>query len=465
MKNLPSKKKALILGAYLKFTNLVLTLNPMPSTFNKFKLFKQSIMVFVIMIFTVTFISIPNADALSDSKQIVLDAWTLVNEGYYDPELFDEIQWKKIRQKTLQKQIDTTEDAYSAIEEMLKPLEDPYTRVLRPKDYELLKASNLGSEINGVGLQLGKDDENGKIKVISTLAGSPAEDAGIVSGNYIEFVNGIPTSNLGLANTASKLRGEKGTKVLVEISLEDGETKEIDLERRSVDLRPVRTKRLRDESHTIGYLRITQFSESVPSKIEEALQELKEKEVEGIILDLRNNSGGLVSSGIAVADSFLRENLIVETKNRDGIKDSIVSQKNTFFDGPMVTLVNKGTASASEILAGALQDNGRSALMGKNTYGKGLIQSLKSLTEDSGIAITVASYLTPNGNNIQGRGIIPDKLLDLPEAKDFGSSEDKWVKNAEIYLNSIVDKEGYTSEKLNTGDQNNLEKDIISNEV
>ena len=106
----------------------------------------------------------------------------------------------------------------------------------------------------------------------------------------------------------------------------------------------------------------------------------------------------------------------------------------------MVTIVNKGTASASEILAGALQDNKRSALIGKQTYGKGLIQSLKSLSEDSGIAITVASYLTPNGNNIQGRGIIPDKILDFAEAKDFGSLDDKWVKDSEIYLNSLLDK-------------------------
>ena len=412
----------------------------MPSTFNKFLLFMRKIMIFMIAILASFFLVTLDVQALSDSKQIVLDAWTLVNEGYYDPEIFSDIQWKKIRQKTLQKQIDTSEDAYSAIEEMLKPLDDPYTRVLRPKDYELLKSSNLGSEINGVGLQLGKDELSEKIKVISTLAGSPAEDSGIASGDLIEKVDGKETSELGLANTASKLRGEKGSKVLVQIITEDGTSKEIDLERRSVDLRPVRTKRLRDESHTLGYLRITQFSESVPVKIKEALEELKEKEVEGIILDLRNNSGGLVSSGIAVADSFLNEKLVVETKNREGIKDSIISQKNTFFEGPMVTIVNKGTASASEILAGALQDNQRSQLIGKQTYGKGLIQSLKSLSEDSGIAITVASYLTPKGNNIQGRGIIPDKILEYSEAKDYGSSEDKWVKDAQIYLNSLIDK-------------------------
>jgi carboxyl-terminal processing protease len=254
-------------------------------------------------------------------------------------------------------------------------------------------------------------------------------------------VDGISSEKLGLANTASKLRGESGTKVLVEVSSESGEIREFDLERRSVDLRPVRTKRLRDDSHTIGYLRITQFSESVPQKVEEALQELKEKEVEGLILDLRNNSGGLVSSGIAVADSLLSEKPVVETKDRNGIKDAIISQKETSFDGPMVTLVNKGTASASEILAGSLQDNERSILMGEHTYGKGLIQSLKSLGEDSGIAITVASYLTPIGNNIQGQGITPDKLLDLPDASDYGSTDDKWVRNAELFLGSLLEKE------------------------
>ena len=420
----------------------------MPSTFNKILFFIRRIFILLILFASTSFLTIADVQALSDSKQIVLDAWSLVNEGYYDPDRFDEIQWKKIRQKTLQKQIDTSEQAYKAIEEMLMPLEDPYTRVLRPKDYALLKSSNLGSEINGVGLQLGKDDESGKVIVISTLAGSPAEDAGILAGNFIESVNGESSLNLGLANTASKLRGEKGTKVLVEISNSDGESKEIDLERRSVDLRPVRTKRLRDETHTIGYLRITQFSESVPKKIEEALQELNEKEVEGIILDLRNNSGGLVSSGIAVADSFLNKKLVVETKNREGIKDSIISEEKTAFNGPMVTLVNNGTASASEILAGALQDNGRSALIGKQTYGKGLIQSLKSLTDESGIAITVASYLTPKGNNIQGRGIIPDKILEFSEAKDFGSSEDKWVKNAEIYLSSVLDQKELKNNEL-----------------
>ena len=156
----------------------------MNSSFNKLLTFKTLITVSMIIVFSINLLLIERVDALSDSKQLVLDAWTLVNEGFYDPEKFEEIQWKRIRQKTLQKQIETTEEAFSAIEDMLKPLEDPYTRVLRPKDYELLKSSNFGSEINGVGLQLGEDDNN-KVKVISTLGGSPAEEAGIVSGEFI----------------------------------------------------------------------------------------------------------------------------------------------------------------------------------------------------------------------------------------------------------------------------------------
>ena len=137
---------------------------------------------------------------------------------------------------------------------MLKPLEDPYTRILRPKDYELLKSSNFGSEINGVGLQLGEDDYDKKVKVISTLGGSPAEEAGIVSGDLIETVDGISSEKLGLAATASKLRGESGTKVLVKVSSESGDIREVDLERRSVDLRPVRTKRLRDDSLSLIHI-------------------------------------------------------------------------------------------------------------------------------------------------------------------------------------------------------------------
>ncbi len=377
--------------------------------------------------------------ALNDGQQLVLESWSIVNEGYLAPKKFEEVQWRRLRQKALEKPIETSEQAYSAIEKMLLPLGDPYTRLLRPADYKAMKESNLGSEINGVGLQLGARSEDGKIVVIAPLEGSPAADAGVVSGTILQKVNGESPQGLGLEATAARLRGEIGSSVVVEIQPPSGDIEEITLERRIVDLRPVRTKRLRNESHTLGYLRITQFSEGVPEQVTEALQELAEKGVEGLVLDLRNNSGGLVSSGLAVADAFISNQPIVETKNREGINDAIPAGVGTLYDGPMVTLVNGGTASASEILAGALQDNGRSQLIGSRTFGKGLIQSLTNLSDGSGLAVTVASYLTPNGRDIQSLGIEPNRELEMPEPLNPGGSEDRWLQDAELFMQANLD--------------------------
>ncbi len=391
----------------------------------------------------------PPVFALSDAQQLVLESWNIVNEAYLKPEKFDQIQWKRLRQKAVEQQIETTEETYEAITQMLIPLNDPYTRLLKPSDYEAMKASNLGSEINGVGLQLGARNEDGKIVVISPLEGSPASDEGIQSGSILITVNGESPQSLGLEATASKLRGETGTKVLIELETPEGILKEISLERRSVDLRPVRTRRIRTENHTLGYLQITQFSEGVPEQVKEALEELIEKGVEGLVLDLRNNSGGLVSSGLAVADSFLKESPIVETKNREGINDPIPSGADTLYDGPMVTLVNKGTASASEILAGALQDNDRSQLLGSKTFGKGLIQTLTNLSDGSGLAVTVASYLTPSGRNIQDLGIEPNKYLEMPEPLNPGSTDDRWLQDAELFMEANLDRQLIEKETMN----------------
>ncbi len=379
--------------------------------------------------------------ALNDGQQLVLESWKLVNEGYLNTQRFEKVQWRRLRQEALKDPILNSEAAYTAIENMLLPLGDPYTRLLRPDDYAAMKASNLGSEINGVGLQLGARAEDGEIVVIAPLEGSPAADAGVISGTTLITVDGQSPKSLGLEATASRLRGAIGSQVVVQLKSPNGEIEELTLERRSVDLRPVRTRRLRNESHTLGYLRITQFSEEVPVQVNEALQELSEKGIEGLILDLRNNSGGLVSSGIAVADTFLSNQTIVETKKRDGINDSISAGESMGYTGPMVTLVNGGTASASEILAGALQDNGRSKLIGDKTFGKGLIQSLTTLSDGSGLAITVASYLTPNERDIQNLGIDPDRLLDMPEPINPGGAEDRWLKDAELFLGASLDSQ------------------------
>ena len=388
----------------------------------------------------VTLLCVPQALALNDAQQLVVESWRLVNQSYVDPEVFDTIRWKRLRQKALENTIETSEQAYSAIETMLLPLNDPYTRLLRPEDYTVMKASNEGS-LSGVGLQLGHPPNRDAIVVIAPLEGSPAADAGVVSGTEILEVDGERVEALGLEATAARLRGAVGSQVLLTLVPPQGQPEEISLERRTIDLRPVRTRRLRSDAHTLGYLRITQFSEGVPAQVREALEELSDKNVEGLVLDLRNNSGGLVSAGLAVADVFLDQEPIVETRNRDGIADPIQAGAGELYSGPMVTLVNSGTASASEILAGALQDDGRSLLLGDKTFGKGLIQTLTNLSDGSGLAVTVAGYLTPSGRDIQGQGIQPDRILDQPEPLNPGGEGDRWLNDAERVLQALIEQD------------------------
>ena len=379
------------------------------------------------------------AVALSDTQQLVVDSWRLVNQGFWNPEQLDAVRWKRQRQKAMERSIESSNDAYAAIESMLAQLGDPYTRLLRPEDYTALKNSTNGS-LSGVGLQLGPDESSKGVVVISALEGSPAGEAEITSGTQLLSVDGRDVVDLGLEGTVAALRGDVGSQVVLTLDNGSGETSELTLERRSVDLRPVRTRRLRSGSHTLGYLRITQFSEGVPEQVKEALTELQNKEIEGLVLDLRNNSGGLVSAGLAVADDFLSGGAIVETRNREGINDTIQASLQTVYDGPMVTLVNGGTASASEILAGALQDNQRATLLGGQTFGKGLIQTLTNLSDGSGLAVTVAGYVTPSGRDIQGEGIAPDRGLSDPEPLNPGGDGDRWLSEAEQWMEALLEQ-------------------------
>jgi carboxyl-terminal processing protease len=369
------------------------------------------------------------AAALSDAQQIVVEAWRLVNQSYVDPQRFEAVHWKRLRQKTLERPISTSGDAYDAIDTMLAPLGDPYTRLLRPVDYGSLMANTKGT-VSGVGLQLALRSADERIVVIAPLEGSPAAEAGIVSGTAVLAVNGIDTGALGLEGTANDLRGQDGSRVLVLLQEPNGRRRELELQRRQVNLQPVRSKTIRHQGHLLGYLRITQFSEPVPEQVRLALQGSDFAHIEGLILDLRNNSGGLVNAGVAVANALLDRQPIVETESRDGIRTPLQASAGQLYGGPMLTLVNGGTASASEILAGALQDNGRSALLGGRTFGKGLIQTLIPLGDGSGLAVTVARYLTPSGRDIQNLGIEPDGPLAAPEPLNPGGDQDSWLEQA-----------------------------------
>ncbi len=375
--------------------------------------------------------------ALSDAQQLVVEAWRLVNQSYVDPAQLEAVQWRRLRQKALETSIASSGQAYDAIETMLAPIGDPYTRMLRPEEYATLR-SNTQGRVTGVGLQLGLRAGDQRIVVIAPLDASPAADAGIVSGTEILKVDGIPAEVLGLEGTAARLRGPAGSDVLLALRTPAGQPTEVLLDRREVDLQPVRSHRLQSAGHTLGYLRITQFSEPVPQQVRSALAELTAAggsgPIEGLILDLRNNSGGLVAAGLAVADGLLDGKPIVETQDRGGIAARQQASPGRLYGGPMLTLVNAGTASASEILAGALQDSGRSRLAGSRTFGKGLIQTLINLSDGSGLAVTVARYLTPSGRDIQNQGIEPDVLLPQPEPLEPDGDGDSWREAAATLL-------------------------------
>jgi carboxyl-terminal processing protease len=371
--------------------------------------------------------------ALTDAQQLVVEAWRLVNQSYVDPARFEAVHWKRLRQQSLEGRIETSADAYAAISTMLLPLGDPYTRLLRPDEYSTLKANTQGS-VSGVGLQLALRSVDDQVVVIAPLDGSPAADAGIASGTAVLAVNGTSTRTLGLEGTAQLLRGQAGSRVLLLLESPGGRRRELELQRRTVDLRPVRSRVIRQGGHQLGYLRITQFSEPVPTQVSEALSSEAFSAIEGLILDLRNNSGGLVRAGLAVANQLLDGEPIVSTQDREGLSSPAQAGPGMLYGGPLLTLVNGGTASASEILAGALQDDGRSELAGRRTFGKGLIQTLIPLGDGSGLAVTVARYLTPNGRDIQHQGIEPDLSLEGPEPLNPGGEGDRWLEQAAALL-------------------------------
>lgn len=368
--------------------------------------------------------------ALSDDQSLVVEVWRLVNEGYVDPTL-EGVPWRRARQKALERPIRNRSEAYDAIDAMLEPLHDPYTRLLRPESYAPMQAATQGS-VSGVGLELGLRPDTGALVVIAPLEGSPAAEAGLGDGTLLLSIDGVPTAGLGLEGSAARLRGEAGSPVHLEVEDPEGRRRSLDLERRAVDLRPVRSRRLRQDGHTLGYLRLTQFSDPVPAAVAEALAVLQEGGIEGLLLDLRNNSGGLVSAGLAVADDLLAGDVIVETQLRTGIDERLTASPNQLYDGPMLTLINGGTASASEILAGALQDAGRSLLAGQRSFGKAEIQSLIPLGDGSGLAVTTARYLTPSGRSIHGLGLEPDLPLpgDPPQGSAVGGDSDPWLRAA-----------------------------------
>ncbi len=303
---------------------------------------------------------------------------------------------------------------YGALNGMLRSL-DPFSAFFTPEQYKEFSQETHG-EFGGVGIEIGM--EKGRPMVISPIEGTPAFRAGIRSGDVIIEIDGEDTSNMNLIDVVKRIRGKPGTKVVLTL-IRKGVDKpiKVELERAIIKVDSVKWTKIDD----IGYIRLSQFTDGVSREVERAIKDLQSKGVKGIILDLRNDPGGLLTEAVGVSDLFLPEGkLIVYTKTRKGEINRYFARRKSVLpeNMPLVVLINRGSASASEIVAGALQDHKRAVLVGERSFGKASVQNIIPLEDGSAIKLTIAYYYTPLGRLINKKGIQPDIEVKMTEEQE-----------------------------------------------
>ncbi|WP_448604415.1 carboxyl-terminal processing protease CtpC [Thermoleptolyngbya sp.] len=345
-------------------------------------------------------------------KELIDEVWQLINRTYVDA-TFNQVDWQAVRQEYLERNYTNREEAYAAIREMLEKLGDPYTRFMNPAEFRDMQVDTSG-ELTGVGIQLSQDEETKELVVVAPIEDTPASQAGILARDVITKINDQTTEGMDVNQAVSLIRGPVGTEVTLTIRRGDQEL-EFKLQRARIELHPVRYSLQDSPLGKIGYIRLNQFSANASEEMREAIQDLERQQVTGYVLDLRSNPGGLLYASIDIARMWLNEGVIVSTVDRQGIAEQERANGSALTDKPLVVLVDGGSASASEILSGALQDNNRAVLVGTQTFGKGLVQSVRGLGDGSGLAVTVAKYLTPSGRDINKQGIEPNVLVELTD--------------------------------------------------
>jgi carboxyl-terminal processing protease len=357
------------------------------------------------------------SDYLQEQK-FFTDVWQIVNHSYVDSS-FNHQNWYKVRKKYSGYKFKSRDETYDAIQEMLATLDDPFTRLLRPDQYRSMQTSTSGA-LTGVGLQIVVDAETKYLTVIAPIEGSPAAKADMRSLDQIIKINNISTQSLTLDECADRLRGEIGSEVTltikraIKLAIKQGQDQasaqvfDVTLRRNRITVNPVIFKLNHEGDREVGYIRLNQFNGNAAADMAKAITALEAQNANGYVLDLRGNPGGLLQAGIEIARMWLPKGVIVYTVDRKGIQDSFAANDTTLTTDPLVILTDGGTASASEVLSGALHDNGRAKLLGTRTFGKGLVQSLFALEDGSGLAVTIAHYETPNHTDIHKSGIEPD---------------------------------------------------------
>lgn len=383
------------------------------------------------------------AAIISDSPKEVMDeAWQIVFRDYLDTTgKYTEDRWKILRRDVLNKSYGNTKDAYEAIRGMLATLDDPYTRFLDPREFKEMQIDTSG-ELSGVGIQLSLDKDTKELIVVSPIDGSPASRADVKPKDVITQINGKSTKGMSTEDAVKLIRGPVGTKVSIQLRRNKTQLVIVDLIRDRIEIHAVDSRlNTTPDGSKVGYIRLKQFNANATKDMRAAIRELEAKGVQGYVLDLRSNPGGLLMASVEITRQWLDDGVIVSTKTRDGVRDIKRASGKALTKAPVVVLVNEGSASASEILSGALQDNNRAILVGQKTFGKGLVQSVRGLSDGSGMTVTIAKYLTPSGRDIHKYGIQPNITAKLSEddAKNLkfdqlGTKNDPQYKVAENAL-------------------------------
>ena len=323
-----------------------------------------------------------------------------------------------------------------AIKGYVSALGDPYTTYYTKEEMDELMEETTGNYV-GIGIYMTLDLDNNAIYVVKPMEGSPAEKAGIQAGDLITKVDGKEYSGEELDQASNAIKGEEGTTVKLEI-LRDGETQELEVERRKIVVSHIVEKKF----DNVGYLLIEDFDGGCAKEFEEKYKELESQGIDRLIIDLRNNGGGVVDEAVSIADMLLdKDDTILITKDKKGNEEITKSEHNPTITMPVVVLTNGYSASASEILVGALQDNERATIVGTKTYGKGVIQEVDRLNDGSGLKITIEEYYTPNKNEINKVGIEPDEEIDLSdEVKEQGTYTDEEDNQLQKAIEIIKEK-------------------------
>ncbi|CAL5221069.1 g3193 [Coccomyxa viridis] len=375
--------------------------------------------------------SVQAAHAVTPEQLLFLEAWRAVDRAYVDKS-FNGQSWFKLREKFLKDEdMSDTKATYRSIRKALATLNDPFTRFLEPAQFAALRRGTAGA-VTGVGLEIGFEsrDIDSRVVVITPSAGGPAERAGIEPQDVLLAIGDRPLQNVSLYEAGDLLQGTEGTEVVLKLQPHGQEDlREVTLKREKIKINPVTSQLCSSPSSStsetsqsaeptaastgkIGYIRVSTFSKQTPENARSALQKLKADGADRFVLDVRNNGGGFFPAGVDVAKMLLSGGDIVLIADSQGVRDSYEAD-GTAVDSKsqLAVLVNRGTASASEVLAGALKDNGRARIVGERTFGKGLIQTIVELTDGAGVAVTVARYQTPAGTDINKVGIEPDVVL------------------------------------------------------